>query len=305
LGHTTEERLNISTAISITWALGFIVGNLVYALIPVFRNQFNINSTRAFQLTLAIFSIIGFIAMIVPVLFIDEKKYTDGKQSDEGLFVSLKSAFTDLNFVRFTISDLTYWISLTFLQIGISYFVVTLLKLDESMPTVLMTLLFLLSFVFYVPINIFAKKFGKKPIMIFAFGLLALVFLTASLLGLLPISQLTQGFLLVVTASMPLAVFGIIPNAIVADIADADGISTGSFKAGIFYAARTFMMKLGISIANLLFPSLLLLGKSIENPFGIRLAGFTAFLFCIIGLLLFLMYNERKILLVIKGTKNG
>lgn len=307
LGHTTEERLNISTAISITWALGFIVGNLVYALIPVFRTQFNINSTSAFQLTLALFSVISFIAMIVPVIFIDEKKYTEGKLSDEGLFISLKSAFSDMNFVRFTISDLTYWISLTFLQIGISYFVVTLLKLDESMPTVLMTILFLLSFFFYVPINIFAKKFGKKPIMIFAFSFLALVFLTASLLGLLPIPPLAQGLLLVVTASMPLAVFGIIPNAIVADIADADGISTGSFKAGIFYAARTFMMKLGISIANLLFPSLLLLllGKSVDNPFGIRLAGFTAFLFCIIGLLLFLLYNEKKILLVIKGSKNG
>lgn len=301
LGHTSEERLNISTAISITWALGFIIGNFVYALIPFFRELFNISSTGAFQLTLGLFSIFAFAAMMIPVIFIDEKRYTEEIKCEEGLLVSLKGAFSDKNFIRFTLSDLTYWIALTFLQIGISYFVVTLLRLDEAAPTKLMTILFLLSFAFYMPINLICRKTGKKPVLITAFILLAFCFLIASLLGFFPIPPFIQGLILVIIASLPLAIFGIVPNAIVADIADADGKVTGSFKAGIFFAARTFMMKLGISAANLIFPSLLLLGKSIDNPLGIRMAGITAFIFCIIGLVLFLLYDEKKILNVIKG----
>jgi len=280
LGHTPNERLNISTAISITWALGFIVGNMVYALIPAFRGAFGVDSTTALQLTVGLFGIISFVAMTLPVVFINESKYAENHVSDENVIQALKSAFSNKNFIRFAVSDLTYWLSLTFIQMGISYFIITLLGLSESMPTTLMTVLFLLSFLFYVPINFIAKKFGKKRILMLAFVVLGSVFVVTTFLGLLPIPKIAQGYLIVVLAALPLAIFGILPNAIVADIADADGIENGTYKAGIFFAARTFMMKLGISLANLIFPSFLLLGKTVDNPFGIRAAAFAAVIFC-------------------------
>jgi Na+/melibiose symporter-like transporter len=89
------------------------------------------------------------------------------------------------------------------------------------------------------------------------------------------------------------------PNAIVGDLAESDGIVTGNYKAGTFYGARALMMKLGISLANLIFPSLLLLGKSVTDNAGIRVTAAAAFVFCITGLLLFLRYREKKVLAIL------
>ena len=86
------------------------------------------------------------------------------------------------------------------------------------------------------------------------------------------------------------------PNAIVADVAEADGIETGSFKAGMFFGVRSFETNVGISIANVLFPSLLALGMTVENPFGIRMSAVAGVLACIGGLVIILFYDEKAVL---------
>lgn len=301
LGHTSKERLNISTLISITWALGFALGNQLYVFRTIVADKFELSNTASFQLVLAFFAIIAFVFMMLPVLFIKEKKYAESHTTDEGVFQSVRAAFKNKNFLSFTLSDFMYWLSLTFIQVGISYFIIVLLKLDESLISFLMLLMFVLSFVFYVPVNLVARKFGKKKLLIFAFALFGFVFVLAALFNKLPFSPELQAYTVIALASIPLAVFGILPNAVIADLAEADGIKTGKYKAGTFFAARTFMMKMGISVANLIFPSFLLLGKSTMNDTGIRLAAISAIIFCIVGLLLLLKYNEKEIQLTLKN----
>ena len=48
----------------------------------------------------------------------------------------------------------------------------------------------------------------------------------------------------------------------------------------MYFATRTFTMKLGVSVANLLFPSLLLLGRGGADSLGIRLSAVLALIFC-------------------------
>ncbi len=299
LGHTPNERLGISTAISITWALGFAIGNQAYALRPVVQDVFNLTSAGAFQATLGGFELVAAILMLLPVIFIDERRYAEVHASDEGVFAAVKSTFKNRDFRTFVFSDLPYWVALNFIQMGITYYIITLLGLDESLPSLLMLVMFVLSFVFYVPVNLAAKKLGKKPVLVLAFAAFALDFLIVFFLGRMPIPAIAQAWLIVIVASLPLAIFGILPNAIVADIAESHGIETGQYKAGIFFGARTFMMKMGIALANLIFPSLLLLGKSASNPAGIRISAICALCFCLIGMILFLRYDEKRILKVL------
>lgn len=300
LGHTPTERLNISTAISVTFALGFAIGNQIYVLTNVFTDNFHMSNTEAFQTVQLIFVAIALILMMLPVFFINENRYVEKHTSDEGVIKSLKRVLKNNNFLRFTFADLTYFLALNFIQMGISYFIITLLGLDKGLISFLMILLFAISFLFYVPINIIAKKLGKKRVMVFAFIMFAIDFLIIALLNKFPFSHEFQAYAIVIIAAIPIAIFGILPTAIVADIAEADGIETGTYKAGIFFGTRTFMMKLGISSANLLFPSFLLLGKSVENPTGIRVAAFAAGAFCLIGLTFFITYNEKKVLDTLK-----
>jgi Na+/melibiose symporter-like transporter len=298
LGHSVKERLQLSTIISITWALGFAVGNQIYAVQGALESS--MDSVAAFQTAVAVFAGLALLFMLVPVVFINERRYSESHVSKEKSFQALAGIFRNRNFLFFAASDFMYWLALTFIQTGISYYVTLLMGLPVSFASLLATVLFLVSFVFYVPVNLIARRVGKKRLVLWAFIVFSVVFGMIMVLGNLPVSGIFQGIALVILAAFPISVFGILPNAIVADLAEADGIASGNYKAGVFFGARALMMKLGISFANLIFPSLLTLGRSVENPTGVRLTGLFALVFSLAGLFLFLQYREQEVLSILK-----
>jgi len=75
----------------------------------------------------------------------------------------------------------------------------------------------------------------------------------------------------IILNTYPAAVLGILPMALAGDNAEKDFKATGIAKNASYYAFKTFMMKIGVAITSLIFPSLLLLGKTPNNPFGIRM----------------------------------
>ncbi|MGA2615101.1 MAG: MFS transporter [Spirochaetia bacterium] len=295
LGHNPKERLFISTAIGITWSLGFAVGNFVYDFQTMFEHT-GMSSTRAFQTVEAIFGVLSLILMALPVIIIDEKRYAAYSVSDEGTFQALGSSLRNKNFARFLVSELLYNICQTVIQMGIVYYVVTLLRLDKEITSFLMMVMFILSFIFYPVITASAVRWEKKRVILIGFGLLAFLFVLFSFMGVLPVSGLVYAYITVVFAALPIAIFTIVPNAVVADIAEADGIETGNFKAGMFFGVRSFETNLGISIANILFPWMLTLGMSVEHPFGIRMSAVVSVAVCVAGLLVFLLYDEKAVL---------
>ncbi len=291
LGHHPDDRMKISTLISVTWALGFLIGNSAYAVQGMLEQS--MSSTEAFQATIMAFAIASFFFMMIPVLFLNEQKYCQQGEGQDSIFESVKSVFKNKDFLFFTLSDLMYWLSLTFIQLGVSFYITILMGLEKGFASLFMGIGFLCSFLLYIPINILAKKIGKKRTLLLAFIAFSSTFLLTFFVQQIPVPQMVLFYSLAVLSAFPLASFGIIPNAIIADIVHQHEAQTGEAQAGMFYAARNFMMKLGISIANLIFPSLLLLGKSLENPMGVRVSAFCAFLFCLLGYFLFLKYEEN------------
>ncbi|MBQ1843938.1 MAG: sodium:solute symporter, partial [Lachnospiraceae bacterium] len=92
----------------------------------------------------------------------------------------------------------------------------------------------------------------------------------------------------------------IIPQTIVADIAKSDAITTGENHDGMFFAARTFSMKIGQSLAILLFTSLGTIGLSTGR--GYRIAAFAAVAFCAAGAVILHFYNENKVQGILKSA---
>lgn len=294
LAHTPQRALLISTLVSVTWALGFGIGNSAYALQVYFEQNWAMGSVAAFQAAMIVFGVISAVLMAVPVLFVNEAAYCRQIPSDKSSIEAIKGVFANRNFRFFAYSDLMYWISLTFIQMGMGYYLTILLHFKPETATTLLTVILGLSFVFYIPVNMLAQRVGKKKLLIGAFASFTLVFGLVACMGKLPISPFAQAVLLGLLASIPIAITSILPNAVVSDIITTDAAETGDHKAGQFFAVRTFMMKLGISIANLLFPSILLLGKSTENDTGIRLTAFLAVVFCLAGALLLTQYREKE-----------
>lgn len=291
LGHNQRERLNISTVISFT----FIAGTAVAYLAPVIWSALipALGRVNAIRLTFAVMAVIAFLCMQIPVWSISEKEYVDTVPSQDSAFSSLASTFRNGEFRKFVCSDIFYWIAITMFQTGLPFFVTSLLQLPETMTTIYFVGMTALSLLFYVPVNKLAPKFGKKTLMLAAFGFFVLAYLYTGFLGTFSVIPATvQGYILMAAAAMPMAVFGILPQAVVADIAQSDAKRTGSNREGMFYAARTFAFKLGQSLSMLLFTAISTIGAA---GMGYRIAAFGASLFCLLGGIVFVFYNEAKV----------
>ncbi len=292
LGHTKDDRLLISTLISVTYALGVAVGFLAPLLQSLLETHWQLSATQAFQWVMGSYAVLAALLLATPIILVDENRYCAKVQSDATTLTSVKAVFSNRNFRMFALSDLMYWIALTFIQTGIIYYITILLRLDKEITSIFTPVLLVLSFLAYIPINIWTKKYGKRRLLLWAFMGFICVFGLICLLGYLPVNAYIQAGFLLLFAILPMATFSILPNAIVADIADADGRKTGNFNTGMFYATRAFMMKIGIAIGNMAFASILLLGKSVENDWGVRLSALIAMFFCMAGYLLFKEYEE-------------
>ena len=295
LGHNPKERLHISAVIAVTWSLGFAVGNFVYDFQTLFEHS-GIDSTSAFQIVEAIFAVISMLLMLLPVFFLDERRYAAYAVSDESTWQALKSSLGNRNFAIFLGSELLYNVCQTIIQMGIVYYVVTLLGLEKEVTSFLMMLMFVLSFAFYPLITGAASRWEKKRVLIWGFGLLSLLFVLFSFMGVLPVPGMAYAVATVAVAAIPIAIFTIVPNAVVADIAEADGIETGNYKAGMYFGVRSFETNLGISIANILFPSLLAMGMTVAHPIGIRMSAIVSVAICLAAMGLFFLYDEKKVL---------
>jgi len=300
LGKTQNDKINISTYISITFILGTALAYSSPFIWDAFINS-GMDRMPAIRLTFTILASIAFVLMMVPVLFIKEKDYTRVTTSDSTALESLSKTFKNKNFMVFVSSDISYWIALTIFQTGLPFFVVKLLGLEETMITVLFVLMTFTSFLFYVPVNILAKKFGKKKMVIGAFFFFAFAFLFTSFSGLVNVSNTIYGIAIAVLAALPMAVLGILPQAIVADIAQSESKLTGENREGMFFAARTFSFKLGQSISILIFTSLATIGQA--TGLGYRIALYVAVAFSVLGAVILLKYNEKKVLSSIEMSK--
>ena len=315
LPHNQDEKLKLSMCISLT----FIVGTCIGYAAPVIWGALiggGMQRIPAMRITFAILSIIATIFMLIPAFGIKEKDYCDAQPSSSNMFVSLGKTFKNKDFRIFVAQDIIYFFGLAMFQTGLPFFVTSLLHLPESMTTVMMGGLTILSLCFYPFVTKMAAKWGKKKLLIAAFFGFFLTFgftaLSGEKLSFIPVY--VQAAIIVLLGSFPQAIFGIIPQTIVADIALSDEVQTGESRSGMFYAARTFAMKLGQSLAMLLFTSLATIGaakavvqtaeageQAAGSPFGYRIVALVAAICCILGGLIMKVFNEKKILDIINS----
>jgi GPH family glycoside/pentoside/hexuronide:cation symporter len=295
LGHDPGERLALSTWISVTYALGIILAAQVPAIAGVVEGAFGLEPLPAFQVAVAILAALAVVLMYVPVWTIDERRYSSGEPSSVPLLPAVRATFANLHFRRYVAADFTYFTGLTIVQTGLLYYATVLLRREEELVSTLLAVLVIVSFVFYPLVNLAARRTGKKPWMVAAFFLMAAVFVGIPFLGRLPLGEVAQAYLLVVLLAIPIAFLGVLPNAVLADIAEDDARRTGERREGMFFAARTFLQKLGQTTGVLVFAALTSLGRDVGDDLGIRLSGWVGFGLCLAAGIVFLGYRERTV----------
>ena len=291
LGGTQKLRIDVSTYISATYfvgtALAYTVPTIASMLFPTF------GVAGGYRIAIACLAVVAVICMLVPAFGIDEHVYADTTPSTSPTFSSLVKTFKNKEFQTFVASDVLYWIAFTMFQTGLLFYVTQLMGLDVSWSTILLVLMMVIAFILYIPVNFLAKRIGKKNLIVFAFGFFAVTFGITALSGVIGVPKEAWGIIIAILASVPLAILGVLPQAVVADIADVDAIDTGEARQGMFYAARTFAMKLGQAISMLVFTGIIAMDI---GDVKYRITAVVACVFCLLGCLVFARYREKKVL---------
>jgi glycoside/pentoside/hexuronide:cation symporter, GPH family len=293
LTRNDKERLQLVMIISVAFALGYGLGNSVHFFLSVAEKY--MSTEQAFRTIIGGYGMLAFVLMMLPVIFINEDKHCDRIIPNAfKMREMLRQVFRNRNFRIYSVVELIAWLPQTMFMLATPYFVTVLMKMEKENSTFIIIIVGAFSFAWYGVIGKLVKRFGNKKILISGFGMFMVSLIFISTLGkfTMPVWALTGIFVLL--TAYPLAVFGIIPMALTGDIAEEDGKETGIVKNAAFFGMKSFMMKIGVALSQLIFPSLLLLGNTRDDDMGVRMVAIFCAIACLVGMMQMSRFNDLE-----------
>ena len=294
LGADPEERLKLSTWTSMAWAVGLVVAAMTFFIAPALDGA--MSTFRAWQVAVGIVCAIALVCMAVPVVRIDEKRWARNEPSSMPLGKSIRAVLGNPFFRFYAAADFAYFGGLAIIQTGVLFYVTVLLELEEWVSTVLLLLMVVVSaFMFPLVAGWARRQGGGKRLTIFAFLLAAAVFLAITGLGIIDQLPFVQAALPIAVFALPFAILSVMPQWILADIAEHAARTGGEAQAGMFYATRTFLQKLATTLGVVMFALLLQFGRDVGDDLGVRLIGIGGAILYGLAAVLFSRYDEDQL----------
>lgn len=118
-----------------------------------------------------------------------------------------------------------------------------------------------------------SRTLGTARALTWTLGAATVVVPLISVIGLrgMPFAPMAQGYAVIVLAAVPLAGLLILPNVLLADIAEADGVASGEKREAMFYAVQGLALNGATAFSSVLLGLLLSLGYSPGQALGLRL----------------------------------
>jgi GPH family glycoside/pentoside/hexuronide:cation symporter len=276
------ERLNLTTG----QGLASLAGTMLFALSGLIIQNFGY---PVLGLMLATAVLISF----YPITFIIfESPHSEHSRSSlADLFRWIWEVLTNRDFLPLLLSTSLYWFALNLLLMLVPRWVEGRLGLSQVAVTWLMLPFIGVNLVGFFFFNWFAKRVGKFTALVCVFLASALVF---SLFGWsdrlgLPATPLVCAQIVAGLAGLPVAGFGVVAFALLADVIDADTARTGIRREAIYFGVQAILQKSMIGLSVVSFAVLQQAIRTTALGWTALLAG----LFCLGGLVCFMPYRLR------------
>ncbi len=293
LAPDSDTKVKLSTWLSFTFVIGIIISSQTPGLADVIQRIFKLaNRQEAMQWAIGFHCTIGGIFMLIPIFVINEAKHCSGVPTTLPFWQAFRQIGRNRNFLYFIVADFAYFVSLTVISSSLLYILRSLLYLEEYIGGQVMGVLVLVSLLFYPSVIRLSKSIGKKKLILYSLWFQGLLLLTIFWMGTVPIGPRLQIFGFAILSAVPAAFLGILPFAIIAEIAESDATQTGQQKEAMYFAVRNFSTKLGQTFGITIFAVLTIFGKDPGNDFGIRLVGVFGGVLCLVAGLIFLRFKE-------------
>ena len=287
-----------------TWnSLFFVVGSMsgyaTTAIVAVMKG-FGFEPVMAWRMTFLSFTVIGVILLLIPSFVIKEKDFVNSVRPTQPLMASLKHAFSNRHFRIVTLAQLFEGTGMSFFQACIMYYITELMGIPEENSIIIMATSIVGSLVLYPLVNKWSKKKGKKIPMVVGCIVFAIAQITICVVDIFPKEYaMFTALAFALFVSLPFAVLNILPGSMMADVIRYDTAKTGINQEGTFAAAKSFITKMGTSLATMIIPSLLVVGAVTGESVGHKGLLLTALVgagFTLVAIIIFSRYDEKEIL---------
>ena len=213
--------------------------------------------------------------------------------ADIGFRDALRATFSNAQFLFFLPSFVFFQIGIQMLLGALPYYVDAVLPDESWAGEGVLAGVALGAAITAVPAFIwFARRTSKREAFSAAMLASALVFPLFSVTGLVPgVGEEAQVLAAMAIIGAPIAGIYLFPAVLTADIIDYDAARTGMRREATYYGAQNFVEKLATSLAPGLLALVLLLGRTSENPAGIRAVGPVAAAIALAGWFVFRRYD--------------
>ena len=304
----TDEGLLVDsyTFSSLFFVVGSMLGYATPAIVTLMKKQLHLEPIMAWRYTFLAFTVIGVILLLIPSMTIKEKEYVDSVRPTVSLGKSLKHAFKNKHFLIVTLGQLFEGTGMGFFQACIMYYITELMGIPESQSIIIMATSIVGSLCLYPLINKWSKNKGKKVPMVVGCITFTVAEFLICFVDVFPKGHaMLIAVLFALFVSLPFAVLNILPGSMMADVIQYDTIKTGINQEGTFSAAKSFVTKMGISLAMMIVPSLVNIGANAGEHvgrLGLIVSAIVGGIFTLIAVVIYALYNEKEVLGVIRSN---
>lgn len=292
---------------SLFFVVGSMLGYATTAIVAVMKKA-GLEPVMAWRITFLIFAVIGAVLLLLPTFVIKEKDYVTSVRPTTPLMSSLKHAFSNRHFRIVTLGQLFEGTGMSFFQTCIMYYITELMGIPEEKSIIIMATSIVGSLILYPLINKWSKLKGKKVPMIVGCIVFTVAEFVICFVDVFPKKYaMAAAVIFALFVSLPFAVLNILPASMMADVIRYDTVQTGVNQEGTFSAAKSFVTKMGTSIATMIVPSLVVIGaatgKSVGQK-GLLLTAVVGGLFTLAAVIVYFFYNEKEVLGTIRSAED-
>lgn len=290
LGQTQAERVDLTTYQA---AFGLVGAGVAMVLGPALLPSDATETPADVQRMVAVLSAVSLGMLLVPALFVDERKWSAWGEGSvtESLLESLRATLANRRFRYYLIGTVLFYFGFNVVRGATPYFVTVLMREPLAFQTVALIAVFAVAALAFPLVNWGSKRFGKKSVVVAGTGILAVALtLVAFIDG--PVS----GVLILGIAGMGVSVLLVVPNALLADISEEHARRTGQRSEAMFFGTQGFFLKVNLGVSSGVLGALFSwFGTSLEQPLGVRLAGPVAAVVLLLAIVAYLrMPDERE-----------
>jgi glycoside/pentoside/hexuronide:cation symporter, GPH family len=225
---------------------------------------------------------------------IPERRYATGAPATLPLVAAVRTTLRNRPFLITLVGTNAFWFGFNIVTINIALYVTSLMGFGEGMVAPMMGAVFGVCLLTFPVVNVLAKRRGLKAVMVGSLALFAACFPFLYLLGDPPggLDPLVFGLIVMAIAGVPLAGFFIVPDAIVAAVADLERGLSGEQREGMYFGVNGLLLKINLGISTVVSGLLL---EVYGDPLGIQLTGPVAAVAVALGAVAFSRYPERDV----------